>query len=1163
MNVRNMVAGADDETVAAAAAAGSLVELLAQRVTETPERAAVARLDRGTGGGGAGAVLRSWTWAELAAAALRVVHLLEERGFRPGDRVVHLGPHSVDWIVADLACLLAGVVHVPLHADAAAREHREQLAWLDPRGMIVSGGAAVPPPAADERLLVRAGPDGWLAAEPPVAGPNAVAEVAEAIARRAAAADPTGCCTIMLSSGTTGSPRGVMHSQRALAANAVAAAAVFLADPRDVRLSWLPASHALARVGDLYTAIVRGGCLHVVSDRRAILASCLAFPPTVILGVPAFFERLEAAVASGRCPDLSAALGGGVRLCLSGGSPLRQRTADFFAARGVPLVEGYGLAEAGPVVTLSNPRIARPGTVGPPLAGIELRIDERPASRGQLLVKTPSRAIGILDPAAPRTVLAVPEWLETGDIAAFDEAGQLKITGRLKDVLVLANGTKLPPAQVERALAEEEAVAQVCVVGDQLPWPVALIVPEPTAVRRAIRRLGLRVFSRRGAIEHPRLLAWLARRLARRQQDLPRAWRARRFILVGRPFDTSRGEATESLKLRRRVIAEHFRDRISAAASDPPPSWCGLIDEGTAAAVGGTSQTTGGPRGWLLPALWTGGGGGFAAAATAGGAALATAVEAVLERATDEIGRLRADEQLYDPPPSEPGPPPPIPDPPPRPRGRFSSDAEAALAATGLWGLAVPEPYGGAGASLVELARSITRLASEVPTAAGMLAVHSSIGAVSAVAAFGTAEQRGRLLPQLAAGRPLSIFGATEPDAGCDLGRIASVIERRDGRLLLTGTKMFITGATHGRLVKVLALLDGRPAVALVRLPAADTERFRLREYRLHPLRHAHNAALEFTAFELDEADLLVPPEGHDAMAIVWHGLNRGRVTLAAQAAGTLRLLLSQAAAHARSRSTWGRPIVSRQLIQGRLGRIAAAIVACDAVSIWAAAAIDAGAGGEWEAITAKVVASGCVREAAIDALGVHGGRAFLVGHPLGDSFHDHLAVGVYEGESDLLDLALFRGFAKAHPLAADGTFRGQPGLPRGAARVPRWLGWRAGAWRRSWHPDDGRILDRQLRGHARRARRELGRVALAIDRAIRRHGRGLGERQLEVGQLSARARDLTSVLVVAHHADAAGLDGTVQAADVWCRLALARASSRRPTAADLAAVAGLGAASA
>lgn len=288
-------------------------------------------------------------------------------------------------------------------------------------------------------------------------------------------------------------------------------------------------------------------------------------------------------------------------------------------------------------------------------------------------------------------------------------------------------------------------------------------------------------------------------------------------------------------------------------------------------------------------------------------------------------------------------------------------------------------------------------------------------------------------------------------------------------------------------------------------------------------------------------------------MAIVWHGLNRGRSTLAAQAAGTLRLLLGHARGHALRRVTWGQPIASRQLVQGRLARIAAAGMACEALTVWAAATIDAsgGSGGELEAITAKVVASQAVRDGAIDALGIHGGRAFLVGHPLGDSFHDHLAVGVYEGESDLLGLALFKGLARRHPLSA---------LLRQGSRFGAavdWLGWRVG--RLVAAGGDTGILDSRLRAHAAAARRSLASSAVAIDRAIRRHGRALAERQLEVGALSAAVRDAASVLAVAHHADLRGDDEALLTADVWCRMALARAAGRRLTPADHAAIGALG----
>jgi long-subunit acyl-CoA synthetase (AMP-forming)/alkylation response protein AidB-like acyl-CoA dehydrogenase len=1153
--------------------AASAAELLLARLDASRDGAAIC--DALAGGA-------TWTWGEIVAAVVDVASELAAAGLRRGDRLAHLGPHGPDWIVVDLACLLSGVVHVPLHAGASRAEQAAQLSWLAARGIVLSGPAgpasAWPTDMADGpslRIDLREGigdgppsrgrpwPGGILRGRAWQRRLDDVVGLRAEVARLVDACDPDACSTILLSSGTTGRPRGVLHSQRAIVANATAAAQAFLDDPRDVRLSWLPMSHSLARTGDLVTALVRGACLNVVTDRRRTLDACRVLPPTVVLGVPAFFERLERAAATGLIADLPAALGGRVRVCISGGAPLRERTAAAFAGRGVPLVEGYGLAEAGPIVTVSTPRSARPGTVGPPLPGVDVRLDDRPESLGQLLVRTPGRALGVIDgdmATGGVTVEATrdlspgqppPEgWLETGDVATIDDDGHVRITGRLVDTLVLASGAKVPPAAVEAALAEDPAVAQVCVVGRGLGAPLALVVPEPAELRAAIRRMGVRVWSRRAACTDPRVARWLARRLARRQRRLPRAWRVQRAFLVGRPFDEDHGEATTSLKLKRPAIADHFAAQIAAAAAERPPRWVAVV--AAAAAPRRGDEPGGRPSvGWLQAAVWGGGAPGGSGAGCAAAAPVSDGVAAVVDRAERVVAELRSEGSLYEPTPTGGFEPAPLDDAPGRPAGKFSRHAEEAIAATGLWGLFVPERFGGGGCSLQELVRAVTRLATVAPTAAGMLAVHSSIGAVSALTAFGTEEQRRRHLPALARGRPLSVFGATEPQAGCDLHAIRARLERHDGRLLLSGTKMFITGAAHGRAVKLLALLEGRPAVAIVRLPDADTPSFRLRHYALHPLRHAHNAALEFTRFAVDEADVLAPPAGaKDGMPIVWHGLNRGRVTLAAQAAGTLRLLLRQARDHAAARRTWGEPIASRELVQGRLARIAAGIAACDALASWAAAAIDAGQSGELEAIVAKVVASECVRAAAIDALGVHGGRAFLVGHPLGDSFHDHFAVTVYEGESDLLGLALLKGLCRHHPAA------GAAGpLPKAAA----WLAWRAGTLARRVAPGDRDVLDRRLRGHTAAARRLLDAAAVRLDRAIRRLGRGLADRQLLAAAISAEIRAATSVLVVAQHADAAGDDAGLAAADCWCRLALAGGGGRRLTGDDHAALAALG----
>lgn len=1113
-------------------AAPSLVALLHERVAMHADRPALTTPAAAQFVRAPATAPSPQSWTDVASAALRLAGRLEAEGLSRGDRIAHLGPPTADWVLNDLACLLSGIVPVALHVDMELAAQRQWCVDLAVKALVVTGHQrdrlpTMPCPVLDLRhdRMHR-----LLAEQPPYEPGRLLGDLSE----RVAACDPDSEAVILFSSGTTGRGRGIVHSQRSLASNAISAAGVFLEEPEDVRLAWLPMSHSLARTGDLGTALVRGACLAIVEDRMRLLEAAQEVSPTVILGVPAFYERIERAIASGTITDLPASLGGRVRVCVSGGAPLRQRTAAAFAKAGVPLVEGYGLAEAGPVVSLASPRNQRRGCVGPPIAGVQVR----QSTDGVLEVQSPGLALGAIEAGATSlSPLTDDGWLSTGDRGAIDHDGQLQVFGRAVETLVLSGGEKLPPSDVEAALAEDPAIAQVCVIGRGLRKPLAIIVPEPEVVRRAVRILRLIVTSRKQALQHPRLLAWFARRVAWRQQRLPTPWQVGHLLLLGRSFDPHTGEMTASMKLRRNVIADHFQKETAALAETPaqlPPGMTAINRPSPPAATSHPAADC-----LWQPSL----AGGFAAAAESAAASLPPHIAAVEADAVEMATRLRDEGLLFDA------------------DGRLSRSTEEALATTGLFGLAVPRDHGGCGSGMQDLCRVISRLGTISPTSAGMLAVHSTIGAVWALRDFGSPQQQQRHLPQLARGTPLSIFAATEPDAGCDLGRVSTTLERRDGRLFVSGHKLFITGATHGRLVKLLArdaANSHKPVVVLVQLPPHDTDRVRLERCQLHPLKHAHNQAIVLRDFEVHADDVLTdcpqPRREPDAMRIVWHGLNRGRVTLAAQAVGTLSLMLDEATNYARARVTWGQPIASRELIQGRVARIAAARTTCEAVTSWAATAIDAGGTGELEAIVAKVTASGLVRDAAADAYGIHGGRAFLLGHPLGDSLHDHFAVNTYEGESGLLELALFKGLLKHHPLHAT---RHRSLL----ARVRPMLG--LAISRRSSAAEDRSILNARFRSFATTARRGLATAARQIERALRQHGRSLADRQLLVGHLAARVREQLVVLAVAHHADrvlAAKHDlPALSAAETSCRLGLARAQGRHLTAHDLSCIAETG----
>jgi len=1125
----------------------SLVELLLQRCDTSFDHLAI--IDSLTG--------KRLDWGRLLQQSVAVAERIEAAGIAAGDRVLHIGPHSAAWPIVDFGCLLSGVVHVALHYEESQSEQGHQLQLFKPSGLVLSGDIR-------GRSFTQYGlPLLQVQANWSTDRIDRI-KLRNSIAERVQRCNPDEPAAVLISSGTTGRPKGFVHSQRSLVMNAVASAAEFLEEPDDVRLSWLPQSHALARVGDLYTTAVRGGALNIVRDRRQILEACKKVPPAAILGVPIFYDRLARAVQQGKINNLCEALGGRVRVCVSGGAPLRQWTARVFQQHDVSLVEGYGLAEAGPVVAVSNPRCRQFGAVGRALRGIEIAISDKEFELGQIVVRTPCRALSVIDPERGGDEFPIDStaWLETGDTGVIDGDGQLRITGRINDTLKLSNGTKFSPADVELALLEEPAIAQVCVAGEGLPWPVAFIVPEPLAVKKLLQRFRCQVWRRNQAISHPKVLRWFSRRIGIQQRVLPRRLRVKRFVLVDHAFDVAHGEATESFKIKRRVIANNFSHYMdffevqTGCAEERLPPRVGIIEDmkkndSTSAHQGGLADSQ------LNSALWQGSsavgyGNGFSYAAECMVAGLSGEAARVVDDAVAAIQKLRDSGELYDVMEGIPIPAAPLAEPPSPPTGKLSKVAEQLLGKTGLWGLFVPQVYGGSGCSFIELVQSITRLASVNPTVAGLLSVHSTIGAVSAVTTFGSEDQQQYWSPQLAEGKPLSVFAATEPDAGCDLHRISSRLEHNGQQLLLTGTKMFITGATYGRLVKMLALFEGKPVIVLIKLPQSNTPHFTLQSYGLHPLKHAHNNALKFQQFPIDPSCVLSPGRSRDGqerdgMSIVWHGLNRGRITLAAQASGTIRLLLEQAVLYSGKRCTWGQPIRTRELVLGRLGRMAAAQIVCEALSGWSASLIDDGQSGELEAILAKIVASRCLRQAAVDALGVHGGRAFLVGHPLGDSFHDHFAAGIYEGESDLLGLALFKGIVKHHPLVSKRSFLD-------------WIQWRISRSLQFFPPkEDAALLDSELRSLAFQARRNLIVASIETDRLLRAYGRKLAEQQLILTDLSDRIQGFISCLAVIHYADRLADTDSVQAATCWCRSILLSCAGKALVKGDYRRLANLG----
>jgi alkylation response protein AidB-like acyl-CoA dehydrogenase len=498
------------------------------------------------------------------------------------------------------------------------------------------------------------------------------------------------------------------------------------------------------------------------------------------------------------------------------------------------------------------------------------------------------------------------------------------------------------------------------------------------------------------------------------------------------------------------------------------------------------------------------------------------------------------------------------------------------LADVGYWGLLVGTEFGGAGAPFARFAPFLTRMATIDPTVAGLASVHGCIGAVDPVQTFGTPEQKHRWLPELASGRRLSAFALTEPGAGSDLTALRTVAVRDGNEYVVTGEKLFITNVRPGRTIGLVCLIENKPAVLVVDLPDTETPEFRLKNYGLYALKHCHNHGIVFDGLRVPAANRLEPADG-DGLTVAYHGLNRGRVALCANAAGTMRLMAADIVPWAKFRKTYGQPIATRELVRRRLGHLAGLIVACDALTEWCAGLLDQGFRGEMECIVAKIFGSEAQKEAAIELhMKTHGGRAFLHGHLFGDNVHEFLAPCIYEGEGEMLGMAFFKSLVKQHgrryfePIGKALQSAGirKPNLANPAhawalkGPLLDYAKWDLGRRLRWNGRPDLPPLPRELRRHAEFAAHHLRRTTAGeISGTMRKHQLKLADRQCRMAELSARVQSLVVILCTSLYAGRQTDELVRRAADGICRTLSRGLTGRRPPDRDLRDLTELGAA--
>lgn len=546
-------------------APNSIVSLLANRMAESADRPALwTKWDK----------WQPRTWSEVGQDVLQMASWLVTQGIRRGDRVAQLSENRYEWLVSDLAMHVAGAVHVPIHAPLSGSQAAFQIRDSGSRIVLISSVDQVDKLSAQAKDLPRdiqyftydtcnktIGPSRCktLVAELPDYGEQ---EANDLLATAIAATNEDTLATILYTSGTTGEPKGVMLSNRNLVSNTLAATEPFRQGPDDVRLSFLPLSHIFARTCDLYTWVASGSQLALAESKETVIADCAGIRPTLLNGVPYFFEKIAnalAAVDSTANPNaLKDLLGGRIRLCCSGGAALPDHVFDFFTSRGVPLLQGYGLTESSPVITLSSEESVKRGAVGRAIADVEVRIE----ADGEIVTRGPHVMQGYFKNQAATDEAIRDGWLHTGDIGHLDAEGFLFITGRKKEVIVTSGGKNIAPVYIESLLTQDPLISQAVVIGDARKYLVALIVPELSTLATELETRGIDVGAKADMLQHADVVKIFEHRIESRLAGVSHYEQVKKFTLMDRSFTIESGELTPKLTLRRTSIQANCRHLI-------------------------------------------------------------------------------------------------------------------------------------------------------------------------------------------------------------------------------------------------------------------------------------------------------------------------------------------------------------------------------------------------------------------------------------------------------------------------------------------------------------------------------------------------------------------------------------------------------------------------
>ncbi len=551
---------------------------------------------------------------EFEIAVRESAHGLVSLGVEKGDLVALLSHNRLEWMQADLAILGVGALVVPIYPTLLANQVEYILRDAAPTAVFVEDAGQLAKvdqaleriPSLRHIICFEATPHSEAISLSKLRqlGEVHLRNHEGAVEERAAAVTPEDAATVIYTSGTTGNPKGVVLTHGNIARNVSACLEVLPVNSTDSCLSFLPLSHILERMAGYYLMLRQGVTINFAQSVETVAADLAETSPTVMISVPRLYEKIYSRVldaASSGSPlkrklffwakgvgerwtakkvagesvgpglslqqkiadtlvfkKLRARTGGRMRFFVSGGAPLAKEIAEFFYSAGLTILEGYGLTETSPVITVNTHDRFRPGSVGPPVPGAEVRI----ADDGEILTRSPYVMKGYYKLPEETAETIVDGWLHTGDIGRIDDDGFLYITDRKKALLVTAGGKNVAPQPVENELKMNKYISEAVLIGDRRKYLVVLLVPDLEQLRSYAASRGVEIANMAEFIASDEVQDIYARAVHEANENLAQFERIKYFRVLDHEFTLEDGHLTPSLKVKRKVVVERYADLI-------------------------------------------------------------------------------------------------------------------------------------------------------------------------------------------------------------------------------------------------------------------------------------------------------------------------------------------------------------------------------------------------------------------------------------------------------------------------------------------------------------------------------------------------------------------------------------------------------------------------